>query len=85
MALTEETMNDKIEILNLSSGYPVIQVRSATIIKRDGEELSRSFHRHILTPDADLSGEDADVVAIASAVFSDEAKATYAARPQETP
>ena len=41
-------------------------------------EISRSFHRHVLTPDADLLGEDADVVAIANAVFTDEAKAAYA-------
>ena len=82
MALTEETMNDKIEVLQLA-GYPVIQVRKATIIKRDEEEISRNFHRHVLTPDADLSGEDADVVAIANTVFTDEAKAAYAAQESE--
>jgi len=79
MALTEETLNDKIEVLHLAAGYPVVQVRTATIIKRDDQEISRSFHRHVLTPDADLSGEDADVVTIASAVFTDDAKAAYAA------
>tara|TARA_R110000772_G_scaffold46752_1_gene106678 strand:- start:39 stop:302 length:264 start_codon:yes stop_codon:yes gene_type:complete len=79
MALTEETINDKIEVLNLAAGYPVVQVRTATIIKRDDKEISRSFHRHVLTPDADLSGEDADVVAIANIVFTDEAKAAHAA------
>ena len=83
MALTEQTLNDKIEILHLAAGYPVVQVRTATIIMRDGEEISRSFHRHVLTPDADLSGEDADVVAIATTVFSDEAKAAYAAQEVE--
>ena len=77
MALSEETMNDKIEVVQLA-GYPVVQVRTASIIKRDDVEISRSFHRHVLTPDADLSGEDADVVAIASTVFTDEAKASYA-------
>lgn len=84
MALTEQTMNDKIEVLHLDSGYPVIQVRTATIIMRDGKEVSRLFHRHVLAPDADLANEDADVVAIASTVFTDEAKEAYAARPQET-
>ena len=79
MALTKETKNDKIEVLQLAAGYPVVQVRTATIIAEDGVEISRTFHRHVLTPDADLSAEDADVVAIASAVFSDEAKAAYAA------
>jgi len=76
MALSEVTMNDKIEVLQLA-GYPVVQVRTATIISRDDEEISRNFHRHVLTPDADLSSEDADVVAIASVVFTDEAKAAY--------
>lgn len=85
MALTEETMNDKIEVINLETGCPVIQVRTALIIKRDGEEIDRKFHRHVLAPDADLTNENADVVAIASTVFTDEAKAAYAARPQETP
>lgn len=77
MALSEVTLNDKIEVLHLAAGYPVIQVRSATIISRDDVEISRSFHRHVLTPDTDLSSEDADVVAIANTVFTDEAKAAY--------
>ncbi len=85
MALTEQTMNDKIEVVQMGAGYPVVQVRTATIIMRDDQEISRNFHRHVLTPDADLSGEEAEVVAIASAVFTDEAKEAYAARPQETP
>jgi len=79
MALSEETKNDKIEVVQLAAGYPVIQVRTATIIKRDDVEISRTFHRHVLTPDADLSAEDADVVAIAGTVFTDEAKAAYIA------
>jgi hypothetical protein len=65
MALSEATANDKIEVLHLATGYPVIQVRTATIISRDDVEISRSFSRHVLTPDADLSSEDKDVVAIA--------------------
>jgi|TARA_R110000744_G_C19030746_1_gene525402 hypothetical protein len=83
MELTEETLNDKIEVLQLAAGYPVIQVRSATIISRDGDEISRSFHRHVLTPDADITDEDADVKAIAKPVFTPAAKAAYAAA-QET-
>jgi hypothetical protein len=79
MALTEATLNDKIEVLQMTDGYPVVQVRTATIISRDGEEISRSFHRHTLNPSADLSAEDADVVVIASAVFTDAAKSAYAA------
>lgn len=83
MALTKTTTNDKIEVLQLAAGYPVVQVRTATIIAEDGVEISRTFHRHVLTPDADLSGADADVVAIASAVFTDEARAAYAASQAE--
>jgi len=79
MALTKTTMNDKIEVLQLSLGYPVVQVRTATIIAEDGVEISRTFHRHVVMPDADLSAEDADVAAIAGQVFTDEAKAAYAA------
>jgi len=82
MALTKSTVNDKIEVIN-HGDWSSVQVRTATIIAEDGEEISRTFHRHVLTPDADLSGEDAEVVAIASTVFSDEAKAAYAAQEVE--
>ena len=68
MALSEVTINDKIEVLQLAE-YPVIQVRTATIISRDDEEISRSFSRRVVTSESDLSSEDADVVAIANAVF----------------
>ena len=78
MALTKTVLNDKIEVLTLAAGYPVVQVRTATIIAEDGAEISRTFHRHVLSPDADLSVEDADVVAIAGTVFTDAAKAAYA-------
>ena len=79
MAIEKKVVNDKIEVLNLAAGYSVIQVRQATIILEDGVEISRTFKRHVLTPDADLSASDADVAAIAGAVFTDEAKAAYAA------
>ena len=79
MALTKTTTNDKIEVMQLASGYPVVQVRTATIIAEDGVELSRSFHRHVLTPDADLTAEGADVADICDTVFTTTAKAAYAA------
>lgn len=79
MALTKTTTNDKIEVLTLAAGYPVVQVRTATIIAEDGVEISRTFHRHVLTPDADIAQEDLDVFAIAKEVFTDAAKAAYAA------
>jgi predicted metal-dependent TIM-barrel fold hydrolase len=78
MALTKTTINDKIEVIN-QGDWSVVQVRTATIIAEDGVEISRTFHRHVIMPDADLSGEDADVQAIAGTVFTDAAKAAYAA------
>ena len=76
MALTERTEQDKIEIV---SAHKFIQVRTATVIERDGVEISRSFSRHVVAPDADVSGESAEVQAIAAAVHTDEVKAAYAA------
>ena len=76
MALTEETIQDKIEIV---SEYKFVQVRTATVIKRDGVEISRSFHRHVVTPDADISGESTEVQAICNAVHTDAIKTAYAA------
>ena len=75
MALTEETVQDKIEIVG---EFKHIQVRTATVIKRDGVEISRSFSRHVVAPDADTSGESDDVKAIAAQVHTDEIKAAYA-------
>ena len=74
--LTERTVEDKIEIVG---DYKHIQVRTATVIERDGVEISRSFSRHVVAPDADTSGESAEVQAIAAAVHTDEVKAAYAA------
>ena len=76
MALTERTVEDKIEIVG---DFKYIQVRTATIIERDGVEISRSFSRHVVAPDADVSGESPEVQAIAAAVHTDEVKAAYQA------
>lgn len=74
MALTKTTTNDKIEVLQLAAGYPVVQVRTATIIAEDGVEISRTFHRHVLTPECTLNGdivkEHKDVIDIAQVVFT---------------
>ena len=85
MALTKTTENDKIEVVNKWN----IQVRTATIIKEDGKELNRSFHRKVLVPgtlDAsdnlvatDISGEDADVQAICNAAWTSQVKTDYTA------
>lgn len=84
MALTKTTTNDKIEVLQLAAGYPVVQVRTATIIAEDGVEISRTFHRRVVTPADDfLAEQDADVMAIIQAVFDANAQAAYAAAHQE--
>ena len=57
--------------------YKHVQVRTDTIIKEDGTEISRSFHRHVLHPDSDISGEHAEVQAIANAAWTDDVKAAY--------
>ena len=75
MSLTEETVQDKIEIVG---DYKMVQVRTATIIKKDGTEISRSFHRHVVAPNADISGESAEVQAICNTVHTDAIKAAYA-------
>jgi hypothetical protein len=75
MALTEKTIIDKIEIIENNS----IQVRIATIIEKDGTELTRTFHRHVLAPGADLTNEDPKVQAIASAIWTEEIIAAYQA------
>jgi hypothetical protein len=82
MALTEETLNDKIEVVN-NGTFSVVQVRTATIIKRDGVEISRSFHRHVVAPDADITGESAEVQAICAAVHTQAVKDAYAAHLAE--
>ena len=81
MAITKELIEDKIEVVG---DYKTIQVRTATVIKEDGVELSRSFHRHVLDcvlsvkndddswthTDTDVSGESTEVQGIASAVWT---------------
>ena len=76
MALTERTAEDKIEIVG---EYKMVQVRTATIIERDGVEISRSFHRHVVAPDADISGESAEVQAVCNALWTQDIKNAYAA------
>ena len=87
MALTERSENDKIEIVGQ---YKSVQVRCATIIERDGVEVTRSFHRHVLQPgtldadnnlvDTDISGEDADVQAVCNAVWTQSVKDAWKAK-----
>ena len=83
MALTEEQVEDKIEVVG---DYKAIQVRTASVIKRDGVEISRSFSRHVLQcstksgdtwGDTDISGESTEVQGICNAVWSDAVKTAY--------
>jgi len=83
MALTETQVEDKIEVVG---DYKHVQVRTATVIARDGTEISRSFHRHVLTcstksddtwGDTDISGQSAEVQAICNAVWTDAVKTAY--------
>ena len=82
MALTKETVVDKIEVLEKGQ----VQVRTATRVLEDGVELSSSFHRHVVVPstktgetwaDTDISGEDARVQAIATATWTSSVKTAY--------
>ena len=73
MALTKETVVDKIEVLENST----LQVRTATRVLEDGEVLSSSFHRHTLAPGSDTSNEDAKVVAIATATWTTDVITAY--------
>jgi hypothetical protein len=75
MALTETTKVDQVEVV----GDYTIQVRTATIIERDGVEISRTFHRHVVSPGDDVTNEDPKVQAIANAIFTEEVIAAYQA------
>ena len=72
--LTERTEIDKIEVVGWN-----IQVRQATIIERDGEFVSRTFHRWVLTPDMDISNQEQKVQDICNAAWTLEVKAAYEA------
>ena len=78
MALAESIEYDKIEVIGQ---YKTVQVRKATVIKKDGKELTRSFERYVLTPDMDLSSrsEPNEVTAICNAVWTQEVKDAWKA------
>ena len=78
MSLTKEIVEDKIEVVDCG-GWKMVQVRTATVIKDDGVELSRNFHRHVVSPADDWSAASAEVKTICDAMHTDSAKAAYAA------
>tara|TARA_A100000172_G_scaffold43162_1_gene26516 strand:- start:310 stop:597 length:288 start_codon:yes stop_codon:yes gene_type:complete len=75
MAITKETIEDKIEVVG---DFKHIQVRTAQVIKEDGVEISRSFSRHVVAPDSDSSNESADVKAMVTQFHTDAVKTAYA-------
>ena len=75
MAITKETEIAKIEVVGQ---YKAVQVATDTVIKEDDAEISRSRHRHVLHLDMDISGEDAEVQAVANSVWTDAVKAAWA-------
>ena len=75
MALTEEQVVDQIEVVQDG----IVRVRTATVIKRDGVEINRSFHRHMLAPGDSLDGQDARVTAIANATWTSKVISDYKA------
>tara|TARA_Y100000361_G_scaffold132046_1_gene129205 strand:- start:75 stop:329 length:255 start_codon:yes stop_codon:yes gene_type:complete len=74
MALSESIEYDKIEVVG---EYKAVQVRKATVIKKDGTELSRSFERYVLHPDSDISAEPAEITAICNVVWTDAVKEAW--------
>ena len=75
MALIEKIIIDKIEVVETNS----IQVRTATIIEKDGVEIARTYHRHVKHPGEDITNEDPKVQAIANAIWTEEIIAAYKA------
>jgi hypothetical protein len=71
MALSESIEYDKIEIV---SKYKHVQVRKATVIQKDGVELTRTFHRYVLTPDQDITNEPTEIQTICNVVWTQEVK-----------
>ena len=80
MALTKEVKVDKIEIVG---DFKAVQCREATIVSEGGVELSRSFHRHVLTPDSDISGEPQETQDVCNAVWTDAVKEAWTAKQAE--
>ena len=76
MAITKETQIGKIEVVGK---YKSVQVRTDTVVMEDGEELSRKYHRHALSPDAVITDEHSEVQAVCNAVWTQDVKDAYTA------
>lgn len=75
--LTETKEVDQIEVVGQ---FSLLQVRTATVVRRDGQEIARSFHRHVVCPGEDLTGQDPKVVSIANALHTPELIAAFEAQ-----
>ena len=78
MSLSEKEVQDKIECVDMG-GYKAIQVRTATVISKNDAEISRSFHRHVVMPNDDWSGESTEVQAMANLFHTAEAISAFEA------
>lgn len=81
MALIKESSYDKIEVVG---EYKAVQIRRKDAILEDGVEISSSFHRHVLNPDSDISGETQEVQDICNVVWTEEVKTAWAAKQAES-
>ena len=75
MAITKEIVIGSLEVVG---DYKFVQVRTDTVIKEDGKELSRTYHRHVLTPNDNILGEDVSVQSVCNAVWTQAVKDAYA-------
>ena len=81
MALTKESSYDKIEVVG---AFKAVQCRQKTAILENGVEISSSYHRHVLHPDSDISGEPQETQDICNAVWTDEVKTAWTAKQAES-
>jgi len=83
MALEKSEMNDKLEIVDVGS-WKVLQVRTATVIKDDGVEISRNFHRRVINPGDDWSSEDSEIKTICDLIMTAERINAYKAAQESS-
>ena len=76
MALSESIEYDKIEVVGI---HKAVQVRKATVIEKDGKELTRAFERYVLYPDSNIISEPNEVRAVCNAVWTQEVKDAWKA------
>ena len=84
MALEKTQVNDKLEIVDVGGSWKVLQVRTATVIKDDGVEISRTFSRRVISPTDDWSSEDAEIKTICNAIMTAERINAYKAAQEST-